>query len=192
MLGQILPLFLPSLLSNSFHFYLSLLTISCFLIMLLLLSITCILILSHHLLTPVSLEFLGCSSPCRRERCMPLGLVSCNPPFIDCSTSCELILLAHMQIHIHTCTCNREILIRPLPFSPASPPLSLINNSSLADGSPGRVRQWRQLGALNRRSGLNRASGMALIRYFLVPPKQTPPHWNCSHYPSPRNRSCRL
>lgn len=77
------------------------------------------------------------------------------------------------------------------PFSPASP-LRLINNSNLTHGCAGRVRQGRQLRALNRRSGLNRASGMALIRYFLVPPKQTPPHGNCSHYPSPRNRYRRL
>lgn len=92
----------------------------------------------------------------------------------------------HANPHMHIQCRNPD----PSPlFSPASPPLSLINNSSLADGSPGRVRQWRQLKALNRRSGLNRASGMALIRYFLVPPKQTPPQWNCSHYPSPHNRS---
>lgn len=33
---------------------------------------------------------------------------------------------------------------------------------------------------------------MALIRYFLVPPKQTSPHWTCSHYPSSHSRSWRL
>lgn len=35
--------------------------------------------------------------------------------------------------------------------------------------------------ALNKRSDLTRASWVALISSFLVPPKQTSPQQNCSH-----------
>lgn len=66
--------------------------------------------------------------------------------------------------------CNVDLLIPPVSPTPA---LSVINNSRLTHGGPGRVRRWKPLGALNRRSGLTGASGMALIRHFLVPAKPT-------------------
>lgn len=70
--------------------------------------------LFHHL-QPQPLKnscYLGYCTPCRR---LPLGLVSSNRPFIDFSTSCELICL-HTSKLKHTCTCNGEILIRPPSF----------------------------------------------------------------------------